>query len=271
MNLVPDASHSLRRLEGDGNRFLLVDHLAGQSVEDPSGHARRVCEDDPFEPDGVLHLDRDAGGQLRMVLFNRDGSRPETCGNGLRCLAWHAVVAGYETCGTFDLVTDAGPAPARVTRTRQGDLQVQVALGPVRIVEHVELGSSLPEAVWVDCGNPHLVVPGMALDEERAGMSLAEWGPKLSCDPRFPDGINVEFVSLGPEGISARVWERGVGETGACGSGACAVARVAVHRGDAKWPVTVRLPGGVLTLSPCDPGDLIWMQGSVRGEDRTTP
>ena len=260
MDPVPDTSCSLRRLEGDGNRFLLVDHLGGESVGDPVEHARRVCATDDFWADGVLHLDRDGDGRLAMVFFNRDGTRPETCGNGLRCLAWHAVNAGYEECGTFEVSTDAGITRARVQRNREGGLQVQVSLGPVRILETVTLAGPVEEATRVDCGNPHLVLFGTDLPVE-------EWGPILSRDPRFEGGINVEFVSVEPMGLSARVWERGVGETAACGSGACAVARVAVEHGVASWPVRVELPGGVLTVNTCEDGNRLWLQGSVRALD----
>lgn len=254
---MPDTSCSLRRLEGDGNRFLLVDHLGGDSVGDPMEHARRVCADGALEVDGVLHLDRNEEGRLAMVLYNRDGSRPETCGNGLRCLAWHAVDAGYEECGTFELSTDAGLTLAQVWRTSESALEVRVSLGPIRIIEQVALEGPVHEATWVDCGNPHLVLFG-------GDVAVEEWGPRLSGDPRFPSGINVEFVQVGAGSLSVRVWERGVGETAACGSGACAVARVAVERGLAAWPVRVALPGGVLTVSPCEENDGLWLQGSVR-------
>jgi diaminopimelate epimerase len=253
---VTNTSCSLHRLEGDGNRFLLVDHLGGDSVGDPVEHARRVCANGALEADGVLHLDRDGKGRLTMVLYNRDGSRPETCGNGLRCLAWHAVAAGYEECGDFEISTDAGLTRAQVQRTSDGELQVRVSLGPIRIVEPVSLEGPVPEATWVDCGNPHLVLFGEDL-------AVEEWGPRLSCDPRFPSGINVEFVQVGASSLQTRVWERGVGETAACGSGACAVARVAVERGLATWPVSVALPGGVLTITPCEGSEGLWLQGEV--------
>ncbi|MEO2162846.1 MAG: hypothetical protein ABGY29_10010, partial [bacterium] len=124
---MPDTSCSLRRLDGDGNRFLLVDHLGGDSVGDPVEHTRRVCADGASDVDGVLHLDRDEGGRLAMALYNRDGSRPETCGNGLRCLAWHAVDVGYEECGSFEISTDAGLTCAQVQRTSEGELEVRVS------------------------------------------------------------------------------------------------------------------------------------------------
>lgn len=254
---MPDTSCSLRRLEGDGNRFLLVDHLVGDSVGDPVEHARRMCTARGLEVDGVLHLDRDGEGRLTMVLYNRDGSRPETCGNGLRCLAWHAVDVGHEECGSFELSTDAGLTRAQVQRSSEGELEVRVSLGPIQIIEPVALEGPVPEATWVDCGNPHLVLFGEDL-------AVEEWGPRLSGDSRFPSGINVEFVQAGGAKLLARVWERGVGETAACGSGACAVARVAVARGLATWPVRVALPGGILTVSPCENDDRLWLQGSVR-------
>lgn len=260
---MPDISCSLRRLDGDGNRFLLVDHLAGDSVGDPAEHARQMCADGALGIDGVLHLDRDGEGRLAMVLYNRDGSRPETCGNGLRCLAWHAVDLDYEECGSFELSTDAGSVRAQVRRNAEDELEVRVSLGPIRIIEPVALEGPVSEATRVDCGNPHLVLFGEDLPVE-------EWGPRLSRDPRFPGGINVEFVQASAAGLRTRVWERGVGETAACGSGACAVARVAVERGLATWPVRIVLPGGVLTVSPCEDNDRLWLEGSVHVVDDGT-
>ncbi|MDP6739808.1 MAG: diaminopimelate epimerase, partial [Planctomycetota bacterium] len=101
-------------------------------------------------------------------------------------------------------------------------------------------------------------------------LPVEEWGPRLSRDPRFPGGINVEFVQVSAAGLRTRVWERGVGETAACGSGACAVARVAVERGLATWPVRIVLPGGVLTVSPSEDNDRLWLEGSVHVVDDGT-
>ena len=98
------------RLSGAGNRFLLLDGIDGWLPTDPAAFARENCAEchTGFRPDGVLILDRDPGGELRMVIHNVDGTRPEACGNGLRCLAWYALQAGHARGPAFTVVTDAG-------------------------------------------------------------------------------------------------------------------------------------------------------------------
>jgi len=240
-------------LAGTGNRFLLVDGILGPSPDDPAALARESAARDPRHPDGVLLLDREGGGRLRMTVFNRDGSRPEACGNGLRCAAHYAVGAGHASGPELELVTDAGPRRARVL----GSQRVEVSMGAARVGPRLGLrldGEALEGAV-VDLGNPHLVLAREALRDRE----VLDWGPRLERDPRFPHGTNVEFVVAHPDHLRLRVWERGVGETAACGSGACAAAAVLAPGG--RWPVRVVLPGGELEVDLRD-GEL-WLTGGV--------
>ncbi len=248
-----------RPIEADGNRFVLVDGLLGPLPSDPAAHARAVCHEGTKVHDGVLHLDRNQKGQLRMVLYNRDGSRPQTCGNGLRCLAWHAVDVGHEACGEFEIETDAGLCIAKVLTERGESLRVRVAIGPLALEGSVDLDGPVKEGWAVNCGNPHLVLFGCDLSDQE----IANFGPSLVIDPSFTEGVNVEFVRLDSSGLHMRVFERGVGETLACGTGACAVAWAAVGRGMLQWPVSVTLRGGTLTLSPGPWESWLWLEGQV--------
>lgn len=263
--------HPPVRLEGAGNRFLLVDALAGPPPQDPAALARAACATDPFRPDGLLVLGRARSGELCMAIFNRDGSRPEACGNGLRCLAWYAVEAGHTPAGAFTVHTDAGARGVRVDAGAQGGgdggEEVRVAMGRAILGPPLPVGQDVAgsgggggdHGVPVDVGNPHLVLWRGTLDEHE----VEALGPRLEHHPHFPDGTNVEFAARRPDGsLAARVWERGVGQTAACGTGACAVAAVGAERQGLPWPVRVAMPGGLLTVDRDASGEL-WLAGPV--------
>jgi len=232
-------------VEGAGNRFALVDTIGGDTPADPAAAAIELASD-PRCPDGLLVLDRDDAGRLRMTVYNRDGSRPEACGNGLRCVAWAAVEAGHAPRGVeFEVATDAGVRRARVDGT------VRVSMGAGRRVATHELDGLV--GVECDIGNPHLVLRADSWGDAQ----VASLGPRYERDPRFPRGTNVEFVVGAGASFTARVWERGVGETAACGTGACAIA---IALADAL-PAEVTLPGGMLTVDRV--GDELWLEGPV--------
>jgi diaminopimelate epimerase len=268
-----DGSLRGMRISGAGNCFVLLDGISGRLPADPAAFAREACSqrdaDGPgaFLPDGVLLLDRDPAGALRMVIHNADGTRPEACGNGLRCLAWYALQEGHAPGPVFDVATDAG---LRGVRARRDDaLVVEVGLGrATRLGEHLlelpgESSTEKVEAVAIQVGNPHLVLWRETLEDHE----VEQWGALLEHDSRFEGGTNVEFAVPAGEGLRVRVWERGVGETGACGTGAGAAAVAAAWRGIADFPITVTLPGGELRVdrSPgCDEGGgELWLAGPV--------
>ncbi len=252
------------RISAAGNRFLLLDGILGRLPSDPAGFAREACSErcaegpGAFAPDGILLLDRDPGGELRMVVHNADGTRPAACGNGLRCLAWYALQEGHAQGPAFTVITDAGTRGVRARRDDGGALVVEVGLGrATRLGEHLlelpgESSTERVQAVAVGLGNPHLVLWRETLEDRELG----RWGASLERDARFGGGTNVEFAVVAEGGLHARVWERGVGETAACGTGAGAVAVAAAWRGTADFPITVTLPGGQLTVDrwPHPPG-----------------
>jgi diaminopimelate epimerase len=241
-------------IEGAGNRFALHDTLVHGSLVSPAAVARELA-DDARRPDGLLVLDRDPGGAVRMTIYNRDGSRPEACGNGLRCVARAAVDAGHSPRGeVFPIATDAGTRQGLVDA--RGATRVSMGVGR-RLATHVlEVDGERLEGIECDLGNPHLVLARPALLDEE----IARLGPRLERDPRFPRGTNVEFVTGGGTRFAARVWERGVGETAACGTGACAIALALAT----ELPAEVVLPGGTLTVDR--DGDELWLAGPVTVE-----
>lgn len=258
-------------MAGAGNLFVMLDGFVDALPADPAAFAREACTrsaPNGQRPDGVILVKRPrAGGDCVMEIYNADGSRPETCGNGLRCVAKLAFDRGHVVRNPFVIETDAGPVTARVAlepaRTARCDgrsldaqvattreacvVRATIAMGVPRILARGERLHALGgehSAVLVDVGNPHCV---LFVDDERTA-PVTTLGPALERHARFPRGTNVEFLALRRDGAFLRVWERGVGETQACGTGACAAALAAVDAGRATFPVTLRVPGGVLVV-----------------------
>lgn len=244
-------------VDGAGNRFLLVDLLAGERPAEPASMARELGSG----LDGLLLLDRAPSGALRMVVHNADGSRPEACGNGLRCVALYAHRRGYASEDAFEIETDGGTRRAIVSPDALD--RAAVSMGPAEVGAELDLplpdGTSV-RATPVQVGNPHLVLDRDPLD----AAELSRLGPALARHPQFPQGTNVELVARSGVFLDALVWERGVGETAACGSGACAAAAWAVRRGVATWPVLVRFPGGTVSVFHAEAEETgLWLAGPV--------
>ncbi|MEY2423552.1 MAG: diaminopimelate epimerase [Acidimicrobiaceae bacterium] len=236
----------LTKHHGLGNDFLvLIDLDATESVT--PALARAVCHRHAgIGADGLLHVTagRSAAADVAMTLFNADGSRAEMSGNGISCLAQAVVRAGSVSDPAVTVDTDAGIRtvtlePTSDSRTHRATVDMGVA--KVGEDEPEWLDEHVVRATRVDVGNPHLVFHAPRLD---ADIDLVARG--LSINELIPEGINVELVAPGPaEGeLTMRVYERGVGLTDACGTGACAVAAAAHRWGLSGVRVTVRQPGG---------------------------
>ncbi len=258
------------KYEALGNDFLVVD-AARHPGEDELDVARTLCpRRRGVGADGLLWIHTDT---LHVHVINADGGRAETSGNGLRCAARWIVDQGLAREGeTIPLISGAGPSPARVERER-----IAVCMGPpcfprpdspgsvATTVERIDF-SAAGEA-WtgypVSMGNPHLVVvaPGPPGD-----LPLGAIAGEAAQHHAFPQGVNVELIHLPAEGgADARVWERGVGETLACGSGACAVAAAMGSLGLTGPELTVRMPGGTLVVTwTGEANEPMWLRGPAR-------
>ena len=213
--------------------------------------------------DGLLVVTPEAN-RWRVTVINADGGAAETSGNGLRCAARYLLDQGEDADG-LELLTVAGPAPVRV----EGDT-ISINMGrPAAIAAGAERSSRVMvqvdgrtlQGTAVSMGNPHLVI---TLEDEDDLVSFPLRRAAAAAGEAFPQGVNVEVIQwLDDATVDARVWERGVGETRACGSGACAVAGAAAHQGTVA-PLQVRMPGGMLLVSweGDPPGDL-WLTGPV--------
>jgi diaminopimelate epimerase len=217
------------KMQGLGNDFVVVETseaLDAETVRSLADRRRGVGAD------GVLTITSD----LRMGYWNGDGTAAEMCGNGLRCLARHAVGRGWAQAGEwFSIQTRVGPRLARV-----GEEDVTVEVGVVEIGEPVELSGH--RFTTASIGNPHAV----ARVDDPDGVDVETVGRAVGTASVFPSGSNVEFVApTAPDRIRLRVWERGVGETLACGSGMVVAAAVVAGTGHAT---TVDVPGGSATV-----------------------
>jgi diaminopimelate epimerase len=228
-------ARAFHKYEGLGNDFILVE--AKDPAEVSADEATRLC-DRRFGvgADGVLlMLPPRAPCDVRMRVINADGSIPEMCGNGVRCVALHIARARGARHGTVRVETDAGERACVVDDDGSAGL-VTVDMGPVQV-----LGDRA-----VDVQGRSIVLFGTF-----ARTDVEHLGPRLATHPAFPRGTNVEFACVASDGIDLVVWERGVGITLACGTGACATVAVACKKDFAPTgkPVKVRLPGGVLEIT----------------------
>jgi diaminopimelate epimerase len=262
MSQPPPETRSLHltKHHGAGNDFLVLVDIDDSWSLDPE-LVRALC-DRRFGvgADGVIRVHPASGeADLAMDLRNADGGVAEMSGNGIRCLAQAAVESGLVTPPVFTVSTLAGMRTVEyVPGETPGSARAAVDMG------EAVLGPDQPQqfadrrARQVDMGNPHLVLLG----PDPAGVDVAGVGSRLQ--EVHPGGINVEFISVDPDGaaIDLRVWERGVGETEACGSGSAAAAAAARSWGLVGKSVAVRNPGGTLQVSLGPAG--VWLKGPVR-------
>jgi diaminopimelate epimerase len=253
--------------EGLGNDFVVIRDL---DVPLDDAAVKRIC-DRRFGVggDGVLLVETRGRAMPRMIVRNADGSRPEMCGNGLRCVAGHlspwGTLAGSPKpprgeSGTIVVETDAGERRCEISPTGDGRVEVLVDMGVARPGPDLlaAVGGREHRFLTMDMGNPHAV----SFEEDPGALDVL--GPAVATLP--PGGTNVELCRVTEGRIVVAVWERGVGRTLACGTGACAVAAVACDTGRARFdvPVTVELPGGPLEITVATGSRAVRMRGPAR-------
>ena len=255
------------KMHGLGNDFLVIDEAT--AVVDAVGvdAARLASRRYGVGCDQILLIVDDVDCDVGLVIFNRDGSVAEACGNGARCVAelvlrrlGQARVSINTAGGVLAAWRDGGGIAVNMGVPRFGwdDIPLSRDVATDALVLHEGLPAALPEAMAVNVGNPHCV---FVVDDAEA-VAVAELGRGVENHPLFPQKTNVEFVSvLGEDRVRMRVWERGVGITEACGSGAVAAAVVAHRRGLTGARVVVELDGGALEIDWRDEG--VIMVGAV--------
>jgi diaminopimelate epimerase len=254
------------KMQATGNDFILID--ARELERDWSKLAKAVCHRRlGIGGDGLILLLGSEVAQFRMCAFNLDGSEAEACGNGLRCLVKYVIESGLAAGDVVGIETKEGVRTAQAKVEKGIVTSVRVGMGmPEFVPERIPValrGHSLdimpilgyPISVAgrelkldvLSMGNPHAV---LLLDEEEVTkFPLSQVGPEIEYHPMFPNRVNFEIANVvDSEQVIARVWERGVGETLSCGTGACAIAVAAYLHGLVDNQVDITLPGGMLTV-----------------------
>ena len=249
------------KMHGLGNDYIVMDNRAHIMKEaEVSGIAQRVCQRRfSVGADGLLLLSTSERAAVKMRIFNADGSEAEMCGNGIRCLAKYCYENRVVAAEEFVVETLAGLKTVTVAVEDQEVKTVVVDAGkPFFEREKIPMigeGTCIDERFEVDAeeyrmtclsvGNPHCVI----FVDDVADAPVHRVGHRIEHNNLFPQGVNVEFTqSLSRQEVRTRVWERGVGETLACGTGACATVAAAHALGKVSNKVLVHLLGGDLTI-----------------------
>lgn len=241
---------------GIGNDFVILEDTDNFEI---SGLARLLCDRHfGVGSDGLLIYENSDVGDFRMRMFNPDGSEAEMCGNGIRCITLYAYKKNPKK--NFKVETKAGIIHCEITSVEP--FRVRVNMGNPRDIRRhsITIEDKIFDLTLVSMGNPHAV----NFVEDVKAIPLEDWGPKIENHPDFPNRTNVEFVQvLDRRHINVRVWERGAGETLACGSGACAVTVASIVNNYTDRRVEVTLPGGKLDIE-WDEKDGIFMEGPAQ-------
>jgi len=250
-------------MEGAGNDFVVLD-----ATRAPFGLSReqvRRLADRHFGVgcDQVLVVEKASRPEadFRYRIFNADGGEVEQCGNGARCFVKFVHARGLTRKREIRVETLGGVIAPRL----EEDGEVSVDMGPPRmespLVQPLEVSGARVELAILSMGNPHAVQ--LAMDVETA--PVASQGALIERHPRFPQRVNAGYMQvLDRHAIRLRVWERGAGETLACGTGACAAVVAGIARGSLESPVRVQTRGGTLTIAWAGGDNAVWMKGPAK-------
>lgn len=271
------------KMHGCGNDYIYIDGSREYIPPEKKPEAVRFLSDRHFGVggDGVIFINPSEEADFEMEMFNADGSRAQMCGNGIRCVAKyvydkgltnaeHITVISAGSVKRLDLTVErpAGETGARGTVTEVRVNMGSPVLAPGEIPVIADGGSVIDEPIYVEeqeyrmtcvsMGNPHAVI----FAEGVAELDLEKMGPLFENHVRFPERVNTEFVEiLDRRTVFMRVWERGTGETLACGTGCCAVAVACVLNGLTDEEITVKLLGGELRIRWDREENAVYMTG----------
>ncbi|NET05924.1 MAG: diaminopimelate epimerase [Symploca sp. SIO2B6] len=266
------------KYHGLGNDFILIDNRTQSEPMILSEQAVQMCDRNfGIGADGVIFaLPGINGTDYTMRIFNSDGSEPEMCGNGIRCLAkflWDLETAEGQTPSKnqYHIHTLAGVMVPKLetdgrVKVDMGMPQLLAAQIPTTLAAAdqkvintpIEVAAATWNVTCVSMGNPHCIT----FVEDAEAIPLETLGPQFESHPAFPQRTNTEFIEVvRPDYLKMRVWERGAGATLACGTGACAVVVAGVLAGKSNRVCTVELPGGNLEIEWSDVDQRVYMKG----------
>ncbi len=252
------------KMHGCGNDYVYCDITKGSDIADP-GAASIYVSDRHFGigSDGLILIAPSKTADVRMIMYNADGSEGAMCGNGIRCVGKYAYDHGLVKKTEIDVETASGIkhlvlAPGSDGKVEKATVDMGEAILDCRqipvthpdndmINQPIEVLGTIYKATCVSMGNPHCVV---VRDEDVRQMDLTKIGPAFENHPIFPKRVNTEFVNvIDRQHLRMRVWERGSGETLACGTGACATAVACFINGLCDATVDIELLGGHLQIT----------------------
>lgn len=261
------------KMEGLGNDYIYVNGMEGMPEDLPGLAARLSDRHFGVGADGLICIGPGRTGDFTMEMYNADGSRGAMCGNGIRCVAKYVYDYGLTDKTSITVNTASGIKYLDLTIENGKAVQIRVNMGaPILeaakipmisekeqvIDEPIRVDGETYRITGVSMGNPHAIT---YIDDVQ-GLEIEKIGPKFEFHPCFPDRVNTEFVKvLDDHTVEMRVWERGSGETLACGTGACAVAVSSILNGYTKDEVTVKLLGGDLKIFWDRKENLVYMTG----------
>lgn len=262
------------KMHGAGNDYVYVDCFRAPPPRDPAKVSQAVSDRHfGVGSDGLILICPSERADARMRMFNADGSEAEMCGNGVRCVAKYVYDHGLVKKPTLSIETGRGVLTLDLELDNGKVRQVRVDMGEP-ILQADKIPTTLPgnppinvplvvgdQTLTVTCvsmGNPHCI----SYVDTITDALVHGVGPKVENHPAFPRRINAEFVKINrPDDVTMRVWERGSGETLACGTGACAVAVAGVLSGRTERKIVVHLPGGDLHLHWSEADKHVYMTG----------
>ena len=263
------------KMQGCGNDYVYVNGFTEHIPQEKKPEFVRFASDRHFGigGDGVIFINPSDEADFEMEMYNADGTRAEMCGNGIRCVAKYVHDKGLTDQTQFSIVSGGKVKYMDLTVENGITKAIRVDMGePILTAAEVPVVSkneqSVDEEIVVDnekyrmtcvsMGNPHAVV----FVDSTADFPLEQIGPHFENHERFPRRTNTEFVEVvSPEYVKMRVWERGTGETLACGTGCCATAAACVLNGKTGRKVTVEVLGGALTIEWDKKTNHIFMTG----------
>jgi len=263
------------KMHGIGNDYVYVNCFE-EKVNDPSKVAVFVSDRHTgIGGDGLILIKPSKKADFEMDMYNADGSRGAMCGNGIRCVAKYVYDYGLTDKTNITIDTSSGVKhlnlvivddKVALVRVNMGAPELNATKVPIVsdekevINEPIEIDGCEYKITAISMGNPHAVTYMKDIDN----LDIDNVGPKFELNPIFPDRVNTEFVKVIDENtVAMRVWERGSGETLACGTGACAVAVASILNGHTKDSVTVQLLGGDLQIEWDRDNNLVYMTGSA--------
>lgn len=261
------------KMQGLGNDYVYVNGFQ-ETIENPSELSKKISDRHfGIGSDGLILINPSKKADFEMEMYNADGSRSEMCGNGIRCVGKYVYDHGLTTKEHISVETLAGMKYLDLTIKDHKAVMIRVNMGspelrpqfiPVKaegekvISQPITVRDKAYKMTCVSMGNPHAVV----YVSDVKGLDLEKIGPAFENHTCFPNRVNTEFVKvIDRHTVEMRVWERGSGETLACGTGACAVAVSCILNGYTDPIVTVKLLGGDLTIEWDQTQNLVYMTG----------